>query len=320
MVVETKVQEYLASLKTEGTRKTYKIALDQFAQFLQSQGIDSVQSWLVAVADDRARNAMADEKTNVCRNMLTKFNESLQGKGLSPVSIHTYLGCLQNLYLFVFQEKFSLKFSKLPDALTQTQKYPWTLESISRFLSMFDDLSYRVLGCLLLQSGLSLGDALNLKLKDLPELGQKCPCELNFITRGRGKTHVPFSTFVGRVTVDLLGSYLATKHLGADDRIFSMTRQSVESYCRVRARRFFKERWPYRCPMSPHSFRSAFRTLSFNSRMIPELDIEFFMAHKAKSRNMREVYTKNGPEYFRNSYSLIEPFLTPKLEPLPMVA
>jgi hypothetical protein len=35
---------------------------------------------------------------------------------------------------------------------------------------------------------------------------------------------------------------------------------------------------------------------------------------------MKSIYTKNGPEYYREVYSKIEPFLTPKLEPLPIAA
>jgi integrase len=316
MAVKSKVQEYLGFLKTEGTRQTYKSALDQFAKFLQSRGIESVQSWLKAVDDDRARKAMADEKTNIARNMLTKFSESLQSQGLAPDTVRTYMGAVQNLYLFVFQERFSLKFSKLPAALEQTQKYPWTLESISRFLSTFDDLMYRCLGVLLLQSGLTLQDALSLRMSDLAEFGKKCPMELNFISKGRGKTHVPFSTFVGKATIDLLGTYLANRNLKPDERIFPITKQSVAHFWRVRAKKFLEEGWPYRCPASPHSFRTAFRTLGYNSRQIPEGDLEFFLAHKEK-RDMRHIYTVNGPEYFRSSYAKIEPFLTPALDALP---
>jgi integrase len=317
MAVKSKVQEYLGSLKTEGTRQTYKTALDQFAKFLQSQGIDSVQSWLIAVDDDRTRKAMANEKTNIARTMLTEFCTSLQSQGLAPDTVRTYMGAVQNLYLFVFQERFSLKFTKLPDALELTQKYPWTLESISRFLSTFDDLMYQCLGVLLLQSGLTLQDALNLRMSDLAEFGKKCPMELNFISKGRGKTRVPFSTFVGKATINLLEAYLANRNLGPKDRIFPITKQAVEHFWRVRAKRFLEEGWPYRCPMSPHSFRTAFRTLSYNSRQIPELDLEFFMAHKQKGRDIKKIYTLNGPEYFRQSYSKLEPFLTPTLDALP---
>jgi integrase len=320
MVVESKVQEYLGSLKTEGTRQTYKIALDRFAKFLQSRGIESVQSWLVAVDEDRTRPVMSEENTNIAHKTLKGFSESLQAEGLAPDSTRCYMGAIQNLYLFVFHERYSLKFTKLPDALEQTQKYPWTLESISRFLSTFDNLMYRCLGVLLLQSGLTLQDALSLTMSDLTEFGKKCPMELNFISKGRGKTHVPFSTFVGKATVKLLENLLETLLAGKtpnpDDRIFPITKQSVEAYWRVRARRFLEEGWPYRCPMSPHSFRTAFRTLAYNSRTIPELDIEFFLAHKEK-RDMRHIYTVNGPEYFRQSYAKIEPYITPVLDPLP---
>jgi integrase len=140
--------------------------------------------------------------------------------------------------------------------------------------------------------------------------------ELNFISKGRGKTHVPFTTFVGKATIDLLGRLIVERKLGPGDRIFPMAKQSVEAYFRVRARRVMEEGWPYRCPMSPHSFRTAMRTLAYNSRQIPEGDLEFFLAHKER-RDMRSIYTKNGIEYFRQSYSKIEPFLTPVLEPLP---
>lgn len=325
LTVEPKLQEYLASLKTEGTRETYRIALSQFSVFLKDQGVicsndsivhrfETVQSWLEAVDADRTRGAMSKERTNIARKTLTSFSESLQGQGLAPDSVRCYMGCVQNLYLFVFEEKFSLKFSKLPDALEQSQKHPWSLESLSRFLSMFTDPMYRCLGCLLLQSGLSLSDALTLTLSDLPEFGKKCPMELNFIARGRKKTKVPFSTFVGALTIELLGSYLADKHLGPQDRIFPVSSQSVQSYFRVRARKLLEEGWPYRCPMSPHSFRSAFRTLAHRSKQIDDDDLEFFMAHK-QGRDMAAIYNKNGPEYYRQVYASIEPFLTVKLEP-----
>lgn len=328
MILDSKPEEFLADVKTEGTRETYRVGLQKLTEFLQKQGFGegerhrqgNIEDFLRAADEDNTKRAF--EKTHVVRKTLKAFSENLQAAGLAPNSVRSYLSSVQSLYFHVFEEKLSLQYTNLPDALSQSQKYPWTLETISKFLAAFNDLAYRALGTLLLQSGLSVTDALNLKWSDLAEFQKACPMILNFWTKGREKTKTVFLTFVGKATVDLLETYLAGKTLKPEDRIFPMCKQSVEAYWRARANHFLEERWQGRCPMSPHSFRSAFKTLCTDSKAITEMDVEFFLCHKAK-RDLRLVYTSRSPDAWRSIYAKVEPYLTPSLavlEPETVVA
>jgi hypothetical protein len=100
--------------------------------------------------------------------------------------------------------------------------------------------------------------------------------------------------------------------LKPEERIFPITKQSVEGYWRVRAKQFLTEGWTGRCPACPHSFRSAFKTLCSDSKAITESDVELFMCHKAK-RDLRLVYTDRSLEAWRGIYAKVEPYLTPSL-------
>jgi integrase len=318
LTLDSKSEEFLADAKTEGTRETYRVGLQKFTEFLEKQGFGeeehhrqgNIEDFLRAADEDNTRRAY--EKTHVVRKTLKAFSKSLQAAGLAPNSVRSYLSSIQSLYFHVFEEKLSLQYTDLPDALAQGQKYPWTLETVSRFLATFDDPMYRSLGVLLLQSGLSVSDALNLKWSDLAEFRKACPMLLDFLTKGREKTKTVFLTFVGRATIDLLEVYLAGKTPMPEDRVFPVSKQAVEAYWRVRARRFIEEGWKGRCPASPHSFRSAFKTLCADSKAITEMDVEFFMCHKAK-RDLKLVYTSRGLDAWRGTYAKVEPYLTPSL-------
>lgn len=319
MTLDSKSEEFLADMKTEGTRETYRVGLQKLTEFLQRHGFvegehlhqGSMDDFFKAADEDNTRRAL--EKMHVVRKTLKAFSENLQAAGLAPNSVRSYLSSVQSLYFHVFEEKLSLLYTNLPDALSQGQKYPWTLETVSRFLATFEDPMYRALGVLLLQSGLSVTDALNLKWSDLAEFHKACPMILNFWTKGREKTKTVFLTFIGKATVDLLETYLAGKTLKPEDRIFAVCKQSVEAYWRVRAKRFLEEGWKGRCPMSPHSFRSAFKTLCTDSKAITEMDVEFFMCHKAK-RDLRLVYTSRSPDTWRSIYAKVESYITPMLD------
>jgi integrase len=321
MILDGKSEEFLADTKKGGTRETYRVGIRKFAEFLEKQGqgiavllhlqsLETVEDFWREVDEDNIQRALV--RNHVARKTLKLFNESLQAEGLAPNSVRSYLSSIQSLYFHVFEEKLSLKFVGLPDALDQNQKYPWTLETVSKFIETFENPMYRALAALLLQSGISITDALNLTWSDLREFRKACPMVLNFWTKGREKTKTVFLTFVGKATVDLLETYLAGKTLNPEDRVFPVTKQAVEAYWRVRAKRFIQEGWKGRCPASPHSFRSAFKTLCADSKAVAELDVEFFMCHKAR-RDLRLVYTSRGLEAWRGIYVKVEPYLTPQL-------
>jgi integrase len=318
MILDGKSEEFLADAKTEGTRETYRVGLQKFTEFLEKHGFGegehhrqgNIEDFLKAADEDRMRRAF--DKTHVVRKTLKAFCENLQAAGLSPNSVRSYLSSIQSLHFHALEEKLSLQYTHLPDALTQSQKYPWTLETISKFIETFENPMYKTLAMLLLQSGLSITDALNLTWSDVGEFRKACPMLLNFWTKGREKTKTVFLTFVGKATVNLLETYLAGKTPNPQDRIFPVTKQAVEAYWRVRAKQFIQEGWKGRCPASPHSFRSAFKTLCADSKAIAELDVEFFMCHKAK-RDLKLVYTSRGVEAWRAIYAKVEAYLSPSL-------
>lgn len=95
-----------------------------------------------------------------------------------------------------------------------------------------------------------------------------------------------------------------------------MTEESVDSYFRVCARAFLGSPWKDRNPAGPHSLRHGFKTLLKDSKTIDLKDVEFFLAHDLTG-DMDSIYTSRDVQGWRKIYAAGEPFLTPKLDPLP---
>jgi integrase len=308
-LTQNSVVDKFLNLKKPGSQNIYAHGLAQFQKFYEPQGtiedfLDRVEQYLKQ-SSWRERQDMPTPT-----NVLKDFVGYLKVKGLSPNSVRSYVSAVQRLCKSN-QLSISLLDVGLPAAEVKSEKYSWTLEQIGKFIDLFAEPMYKSLAAALFQSGLSLIDCLPLEYEAIREEYEKGVCPICLSLR-RHKTNVQFMTFLGSWSVGLLRSYLQGKHLEPKDRLFDTTKESVDSYFRARARSFLGSWSTPRNPARPHSLRSAFKTLANKANVIDNFKVEYFMGHDLNS--MDTTYTSMNREDWRATYSLIEPFLTPKSE------
>lgn len=301
------VVEKFLNYKKPGSQNIYAHGLAQFQKFYEPQGkiedfLDRVEQYLKQ-SSWRERQDMPTPT-----DVLKDFAAYLQAKGLAPNSVRSYVASVQRLCKSN-ELTISLLNVGLPAADVQSEKYSWTLEQIGRFIDLFNEPMHKSLAAALFQSGLSLIDALPLEYEVIREEYEKGVCPICLSLR-RHKTGVQFMTFLGSWSVSLLRSYLEGKHLEPKDRLFDTTKESVDSYFRARARSFLGSWSTPRNPARPHSLRSAFKTLANKANVIENFKVEYFMGHDLHS--MDKTYTSLDREGWRETYRLIEPFLSPR--------
>jgi integrase len=308
-------ERFLARVKPS-TARTYRVAFQQFASYLCGLGEGSIDSFILKVDADNHRPL--PEKQDYTEPILLHFNQTLQHLGKAPKTTRTYLAAIQGLAKYR-KVPLTLEYIGMPRDKAQVLTYEWgSADEVNRFLNLFKIKSYDVLGTLMFQSGLSVGDCLSLTYSDvMQELGKVNPLLLDFRKEGRSKTGVSFVTFCGQWTVRKLLDYLKDKvPLQPETRLFGMTKESADSYFKYRAYEFLGKWEGKTNPASPHSLRHAFRSILHKSRVVTELDIEAFMGHATKGKvKMEGTYTTLSPDDWRSIWKLCEPYLTPSSVP-----
>jgi integrase len=287
------------------------VAFQAFAKHLCGLGEGSIDSFILKVDDDNHRRL--NEKCNYAEPILIGFNKSLQRLGKAPKSTRTYLSAIQGLAKY-YKVPLTLDYINMPKDKAQVLTYEWgSADEVAKFLSLFKIKTYEVLGMLMFQSGLAVGDSLSLTYGDvLRGLGKVSPLLLDFRREGRSKTGVSFVTFCGQWTISNLLDYLKGKTLSPETRLFPVTKESVDSYFKYRAVEFLGSWEGRNNPCSPHSLRHGFRSVVHKSRAVTETDLEYFMGHGSKGKGKMEgTYTTLSPDDWRSIWKLCESYLTP---------
>lgn len=303
-------ERFLARVKPS-TARTYRVAFNLFASYLCGLGEGSIDSFILKVDADNHRSL--PEKQDYTEPILLHFNQSLQHLGKAPKTTRTYLAAIQGLAKYR-KVPLTLDYIGLPQDKAQVLTYEWgSADEVAKFLDLFKVKTYDVLGTLMFQSGLSVGDCLSLTYGDIAgELGKVSPLLLDFRKEGRSKTGVSFCTFCGQWTTRKLIEYLKGKALEPGSRLFPVVKESVDSYFRYRAAGFLGSWEGRNNPCSPHSLRHGFRSVVHKSRVVTETDLEYFMGHGSKGKGKMEgTYTTLSPDDWRNIWKLCEPSLTP---------
>lgn len=306
-----KTELFLSRVKP-GTAKTYRVAFGKFLAVYQEGSIDD---FIKRVDEDNKKGL---DQSRVAETVLIQFVESLKSQGFARKSIRTYASALQGLGRF-WRVPITLSYTNLPEDGRESKTHEWdSADSVAKFLGSFGIEHYRVLGILLFQSGLNVGDAVNLRYGALSqELGKTCPLCLDFRESLRSKTGVAFLTFCGQWTVSNLLGYLKGKTLSLEDRLFPVTTESVDAYFRRRAQRFLGSWQGRNNPCSPHSLRHAFRSLLHESKAVKDEDIEFWMGHLGNG-DIHKVYTSLPVDHWRRLYEPAEKLLTPSFALVPV--
>jgi len=296
--------------ESQNTARTYRNALNRFAQFYKDQG--TLEDFIARVNADNKLDYGGDR---VAEKTLSSFIESLKAEGLSRKATRLYASAVQSLFKYL-RISVTLALTGLPKNKPEVEMYAWkNANRVEQFVTLMDDIMYRTTAVLAFQSGLSLGDLLGLKYEDIKTEfeGHVLPLALSFTIEGREKTEVRFRTYAGRWTVDLLTEYLKGKNLEAGARLFPVTPEAVDSAFRTTARKFLGEAWHRgRNPCSPSSLRHGFRTLAIKSEVLETVEVEYFMGHELGS-NVQAIYTTRDVDDWREVYAKVEPYLTPSL-------
>ena len=296
--------EFLGALDTS-TKRLYSCGLTAFQEFYKQQG--TIKDFLDRVEEDSVKQRR--EKTRVARNTVKEFMEWLQGKGYKPKTVRAYIAAIQSEARY-FDLSISTRYVNVPTAKPFSQKYPGTIEDISKFVSMIDKSVYKTLTVSMFQSGLSISDILALTYGDIQhefESGVTPLC----LDLARIKTDVPFMTFIGEWGISLLKQHLAGNDLKPQDPIFKRSPRTVDEYFERLARKFVGK-YEGNNPIRPHSLRAAFRTILSDHKVDP-LFIEFWMGHRVAEQ--QRVYVSKSKDGWRKTYrEQAEPHLSVKSE------
>jgi integrase len=181
---------FLSTLKS-GTRNVYGRGLKAFQQFTKAKALFEI--FLDRVERDRLLPRR--ERQHVAIETLNGFVVWLQSRGYTPKTIRVYVGAVQSLAKF-YEIPISLRYVRLPPAQPIYQKHPWTLAEVDKFIASMDKPTYRSIAGSILQSGLSISDALAITYGDIKEEFEKGVTPL-CLDLTRRKTGVPFITFLG---------------------------------------------------------------------------------------------------------------------------
>jgi integrase len=299
---EQELQEFLTALKP-GSAAIYKVGLNHFQKFYAPQG--TLKDFLDRVEEDQTKPRR--ERKRVARNVLREFMVHLQEQDFAPKSVRAYMGSVQSLAQY-FEVPISLKHLDLPAALAQTKKYPWSLETVAKFINLFEDPMHKTTAVIFFQSGLGISDTLALTYEDIKREYESKTTPL-CLDLSRIKTNTPFMSFIGTWAVDILTEYLKSKNWTPQERLFPVGEEAVEAYFRRMAKQFIGS-YEGRNPAGPHSLRAGFRTILGDHKVDP-LYIEFWMGHSAPEQ--QKVYVSKSRDGWRQTYKdLAEPWLTPR--------
>ncbi len=209
--------------------------------------------------------------------------------GYSNNSTRQGIAAVQNFLKF-YGVTISFDFIELPPArpMKGNDKHKWTIEEMRKFVGVARYLRDKTIITICFQSGLGIGDVVDLDYGDVRRGLEKGQLPL-MLQLYRGKTGVEFKTFLGRDSVHQLRAYLKTRGpLRNGDPLFTMlgSEQRVSGGAIDHMLKKYATKLDFihaedlengYNPARPHSLRTAFR-----SRLTGKMDgtlIEFLMGH-----------------------------------------
>jgi integrase len=255
---------------------------------------------LLREAEEDAKKPF-EQKT--LKHELIKYRKHLRGKGISEITIKSYMAAIMSFFRFygVFLPEL-----KNGGVKSENQKNEYDRKKLRELLSVCN-VRERAIFLTMFQSGLASNEISNLRIKDLGEIEE----DITLLHLQRQKSKTFFTTFIGRDGTQALNDYLKVRNEGnlmpgrqdiskrakvkkENDYVFvtwdstkhvwgKITTAHISRYmfsaCQKLGWEIKTEGIKKYNPNRPHSLRSSFASILVNEGRIPKFFVDFMLGH-----------------------------------------
>ena len=199
------VQEFLDSLPSRGTRKVYKYGLNKFLNWYGKTAEDVLKER----KDDLTQRPDEDivsfkNRASNFERLIESFYNDLIKEGYKINAAKSLTNGLKQLFRYYHMDIKMRTGSNVNRVIKTQRNFPLTIEHVRRMYAVAN-FRERVILSMATDLGLRIGDFLNLKKKDLPELTLDAPISFDVMT---DKEDVVARGFLSQETITLLRKYL----------------------------------------------------------------------------------------------------------------
>lgn len=242
----------------------------------------------------------------MARKTIKGFAKWLEKKGLAAKTIRSYVAAVQSLALY-FDITFTTRYVDLPAAVPVSEKFPWSIETVTKLIDMITDLELKSASVNLFQSGVGITDLRLLTYSDIKYEYEHEIVPLCF-DLSRHKTSTPFMTFIGTWGINLLRQHLKGHKLKLDTPLYTISHRTIDDKFQMLAKEFVGKYNGFN-PIRPHSLRAGFRTLLGDAGCDRDV-VKFWMGQRLPEQD--RVYHSRSRDGWRDQYAKYEHALTPE--------
>ena len=205
--MELSLQEFLDSVPNKNTKKEYRHGIKKFCDWFHK----SAEEILELRKDDltqRASENLIEYRNRAARfeKEIEKFHSYLIEQGFSVNSSRNWTIGIRQLFRY-YQMPITIRAgSKIGKTAKTTKNFPLTVEHIRAMFKVADHRE-RVILSLATDLGLRMGDFIQLKKTDIPDLSQEAPISMDIMTV---KENIVAHGFISSESAELLKTYLPT--------------------------------------------------------------------------------------------------------------
>jgi len=295
------------------SRASYKTAFSTYSKFTgrtAKQLIDEAE---------REESLSKRERGSVKRRILGFRSWLKEEKGLSPKTVHSYVGAIRGFYR---ASNYVLTFQRgeIPKPYAITERKMITVELLNKLLKgCFTQRDKAIIMCLY-QSGMDISTLLSLNYGDVVEGLRRTPLKRHMITAERKKTGQKYRTFFGKDAMVYLANYLQERGrlrwndalfvglIGNHERLTSIPTIKRMRTLVVRAGLITEEELE-RCTISPfgtHALRASFSKIATSVGINKNL-IDYWQGHQVPYDG---VYSNLTDAELERNYANLEPHIS----------
>jgi len=194
-------------LPSKGTRKVYKYGLNKFLEWYGKTGkevLEERKNDLTQIPNEDIvtyRNRAANYE-----RIIESFYNHLIEKGYKINAAKSVTHGIRQLFRFYHMDVRMRSGSNVNRTVKTQKSFPLTIEHVRRMYAVAD-FRERVILSMATDLGLRIGDFLEIKKNDLPDLSQEAPIAFDVMT---DKEDVIAKGFLSQESADLLKKYLET--------------------------------------------------------------------------------------------------------------